>query len=313
MLVGLVVLLIAGATALAESSTEERPGKFCSARLSDEQKLFTPAGPALTRRPVSAVAASLRLGGHPRAHASAAARKRAARRQKRHKVAAARLRRALRKAKPPVSVDSRAEPLASPAQLNFPFEDGRETLVRHQVFKAPTGVPVGLMQVSAPFGDVSDADGNVVPYTQLAGRITRRGPGALFTVAVCINPAGPTELQPGTYSGAVLVGARNLLSPVTVQATVQDDRWWRVALAALIGGLAGLFVKLYGDMRVLGGRRRQHILSAKFAFALGAAGVTAVYSYLTIYVDDPTFVASGDNLWRVTAEVFAGTLAAKAL
>jgi hypothetical protein len=47
--------------------------------------------------------------------------------------------------------------------------------------------------------------------------------------------------------------------------------------------------------------------------ALGAIVVVGFYSYRTIYLDDPTFSADAGSLWRVTAEVFAGTIAAKAV
>jgi hypothetical protein len=215
----------------------------------------------------------------------------------------------------PQPVDSRAQALAAPAQLTFPFGRDRSTLVRHQSFMVPADLPIGDITVTAPFGDVVDVDGKVVPYTQLAGEVTRRGPGRLFTVAACINPVVPAELSPGTYSGSILVGSDDRQASIGLQATVQDDRWWRIADAALLGAIAGLFVKLFAEARTSTGetRMRDHARGVRFAVAIGAAVVTAVYSILTIYLDDATFSATADNLWRITAEVFAGTLAAKAI
>jgi hypothetical protein len=180
---------------------------------------------------------------------------------------------------------------------------------------APADMPTADIDVTAPFGDVIDVNGKVVPYTQLAGAVTRRGPGRLFTVAACINPVEPAELSPGTYAGSILVGTGERQASIGLQATVQDDRWWRVADAALLGAIAGLFVKLFAETRTSGveDRMRDHAKGVRFVVALGAAVVTAIYSILTIYLDDATFSATADNLWRITVEVFAGTLAAKAI
>jgi len=78
---------------------------------------------------------------------------------------------------------------------------------------------------------------------------------------------------------------------------------------------AGLFVKLYSDVATEGlpDRLVPNLWSSRMLVAVGAGLATGVYSYLTIYADDPTFVARFSDVWRVTAETFAGTLAGKAL
>ena len=136
-----------------------------------------------------------------------------------------------------------------------------------------------------------------------------------MTVAFCVDPMTPEEMPGGTYLGTALVGAGDRQTAVTLSATVQDDRWYRVILAALIGLVGGLWVKLFADTRSDGlpNTRNANLRTTRTLVAVGAGLVTAFYSYRTIYADDPTFVASLDNLWRVTAEVFAGALAAKGL
>jgi hypothetical protein len=304
-------------TVQAEGATED-PGRTCADRIREEKRRFAPKPPAAT--PPARVSRSTRNGTGRRL--TPAQRRRARRRAaaRRRAVAARerRLRRAEQRAgvegppRGPQPVDSRGQVMAATGALQFPFGNDRETVVRHQVFRVPRDMRVSQMRVTAPFADVLDLNGNVVPYTQVAAAVTRRGPGPLFTVAVCINPAGPIELASGTYSGAVVAGAGERITALPLEATVQDDRWWRVLWAALIGAIAGLLLKLFADARD-GTRKRTHMKGPKFWVAVGAAGVTGIYSILTIYVNDATFHASFDNLWRITVEVFAGTIAAKAV
>jgi cobalamin synthase len=126
-------------------------------------------------------------------------------------------------------------------------------------------------------------------------------------------------VHPGSYLGAAAVTtSTGAAATVSMQVTAQDPRWWLVLAFALAGGLAGIVVKLFADSQTARGTNqgagiKQHIWTARTAVALAAGFTTAVYSFLTIYADDPTFAAEFGTLWRVAAETFGGTLAAKAL
>ncbi len=209
----------------------------------------------------------------------------------------------------PVDVQGRAT--EGLAQLTYPFARDREPMLRHQTFRLPEGLPASLVRVVA-INDVQTGAGKTFPISQVSGQVVDVGQGRLVTVAVCLEPDG---VGPGTYSGGVLVGRGERVAPVTVSATLQDTRWGFVVLAALIGGIAGLGFKLFADKRAewLPDALLKNVWSPRFAVALGAMFVTGLYSYLTIYADDSTFDANLANLWRVTAETFAGTVAAKAI
>ncbi len=164
-------------------------------------------------------------------------------------------------------------------------------------------------------GPTPPKTGRPLPSSQIRGYVVKRGPGDFVTIAVCVNPSLPTELDPGAYEGAALIEAGPHVKTVPLTIQVQDDDRWAVILAAAIGVIAGLAVKLFADRRdpKYADRMQDNLFSLRTGFAIAAGIVTAVYSYLTIYDDDPTFNASFANLWRLTVEVFAGTLASKAL
>ena len=216
----------------------------------------------------------------------------------------------------PQPVDARAQPAEAQAELVYAFGDDREPLLHRQAFRVPAGMPIADVQVTIPFADFEDTTtSRPLPPGHLRAQVHPRGPGRLVTVAFCVDPMTPEEMPGGTYLGTALVGAGDRQTAVTLSATVQDDRWYRVILAALIGLVGGLWVKLFADTRSDGlpNTRNANLRTTRTLVAVGAGLVTAFYSYRTIYADDPTFVASLDNLWRVTAEVFAGALAAKGL
>jgi hypothetical protein len=241
-------------------------------------------------------------------------RKNSTRTQARRKSArnrSARRRSSRRAAARPQPVNERGERVAGVAQLAYPFDDDRRPMVRHQPFSIPADMRRDKVRVTVPFGDLLDAQGRPLPSGQVKARVVRRGPGRLVTVGVCINPQLPGEMRGGTYTGAALVGVGDRVTPITLEATVRDDRWHFVGTAALIGVIAGLLFKFFADTASVGLRR--NLTSPRILVAIAAGLVTGIYSYLTIYADDPTFHAEFKNLWRVTAEVFAGTLAAKAL
>jgi hypothetical protein len=210
----------------------------------------------------------------------------------------------------PTAVDVRGQETQA-AQLTFPFGWHHAPMVRHQTFQLPPGMDASAVAVAA-VNDLQTAGADIVPPGGLVGRVVATGPGPLATVAVCIDPNG---LVPGSYAGGLLVGAGSRMTPLSLQATVKDQRWWLAVLAALVGATAGLFVKLFADQRSwdLPGVFGRHVLGPPLLITLGAGATVCVYSYLTIYADDPTFGCSAASLWRITAETFAGTLAAKAI
>lgn len=214
----------------------------------------------------------------------------------------------------PQAVDSEGAPIAGAAQLVYPFGTDRDAITRRQAFLIPKDMNADKLTVTLPFQDVTDTEGRPLTAAHLRAVVQPIGPGRLVTVALCINPDHPTEMRAGTYSGTALFGVDERVTPVTLQATVQDDRWLIVFLCALAGLLAGLFIRLFADTQSTDALKRlRHVSWPRILATVGAGLVVAFYSYRTIYLDDPTFYAGTGDLWRVTAEVFAGTIAAKAI
>jgi hypothetical protein len=293
-----------------DQATADTGTPTCYTQLKQEREAEQRKAERRRRQAARRREAAARQGRTERRRAQATSRTTTPRRraERRRRLARRADRRAARRPRP---VNDRNEPLAGVAQLNFRFDDSRRPIVRHQPFLIPPGMRLRDVTVTEPFSDILDTDERPLDRRQIRATVTRRGPGRLVTVAVCINPQLPGEMRGGTYTGAALVGSGSRVTTITLEATVRDDRWHHVALAALIGVIGGLFVKLFADRASAGLRR--NLTSPRLLVAIGAGIVTAVYSYLTIYADDPTFVADFEDLWRVTAEVFAGTLAAKAL
>ena len=214
----------------------------------------------------------------------------------------------------PRAVDSEGEPIAGAVQLLYPFGDDREAITRRQAFLIPEDMNPDKLTVTLPFQDVTDGDGRPLTAAHLRAVVRPIGPGRLVTVALCLNPDHPTEMRAGTYTGTALFGVDERVTPVSLQATVQDDRWFLVLLCALAGVVAGLFIRLFADTQSTDVLKRFGDVSwPRILATVGAGLVVAFYSYRTIYLDDPTFYAGIGDLWRVTAEVFAGTLAAKTI
>jgi hypothetical protein len=214
----------------------------------------------------------------------------------------------------PQPVDASGQPVAG-VRLTFPFGADRTPIIRYQPIRLPEGIDPPDLQISVPFGDVTRDAGRPLPRRQVRGYVVGTDVGRVVTVAICVNPALPTEIRPGAYTGTALVGAGERATALSFEITAQDDRNERVILATVLGVLAGLVVKLFADFRdpLLPNRTLVNLISPRTLVAVGAGVVTGVYSYLTIYADDPVFLADFGSLWRVTAEAFAGTLAAKAL
>lgn len=216
-----------------------------------------------------------------------------------------------------VPVNGQGKPVEGLVALRVPFDNGRDVALRRQTV-AVTGARVRDVRVAA-INDLAD------PTT---GRIMQTANGQLQAVVrpnaassrhadviVCLDPLVPAEMLPGTYAGTVLVSARRATAPVPIGLTItaRDDRWWLAVLAALLGLVAGTFVRIGADKRwgpvVVD---LEYVRNFRFWVMIGGGVAAAVYSYLTIYANDPVFDASAGNLWRITLETFAGTLASKA-
>lgn len=214
----------------------------------------------------------------------------------------------------PQPIDASGQPVAG-ARLEFPFGADRTAMVRYQPIRLPDGMTGKDVEVDVPFGDVAPEEGRPLPRRQARGYVFGDDDAKVVTVAICVNPLLPSEIRPDRYTGTALVGDGDRATALTFEITAQDDRKGYVIFAALLGVIAGLVMKLYADHRdpLLPRDTPRNARSPRTLIAIGAGIVAGVYSYLTIYADDPTFAAEFGNLWRVTAETFAGTLAAKAL
>jgi hypothetical protein len=218
------------------------------------------------------------------------------------------------------AVDAQGKPVQGNTALRFTFGAERDVRIRRQTFRLPAGTSAGTVQ-AALINDFADTQNDrVLPaeddQVQLGFQPTS-APGTV-TLVVCIDPDGPGALHPGSYVGAAAVAtSAGPSATLGMEVTAKDRRWWLVLAFAFAGGLAGIIVKLFADTRTVGDPTSldlmAHIWTPRTLVALAAGITTAVYSYLTIYADDPTFAAEFGTLWRVAAETFAGTLAAKAL
>jgi hypothetical protein len=215
------------------------------------------------------------------------------------------------------AIDAQGKPVQGVTQLKFTFGSDRTERIRRQTFRLPAGTGKSTVQ-AALINDFADSQNEqVMPSedSQVAVGFQRTSPRGTVTLVVCIDPDGPGVLHPGSYVGAAAVTtSTGPAATISMQVTAQDPRWWLVLAFAFAGGLAGIVVKLFADSQTAGEKGiRQHVWTARTLVAVAAGLVTAVYSFLTIYADDPTFSADFGTLWRVAAETFAGTLAAKAL
>ena len=214
----------------------------------------------------------------------------------------------------PRAVDAEGEPIAGAVQLAFTFGSDREPITRKQAFLIPEDMPLSAVTATVPFQDVTDADGKPLAASHLRAVVSHTGPGRVVTLSICLDPDRPTEMRAGTYTGTALIGDGERVTPVDVQATVQDDRLWLVIAFALAGVIGGLFVRLFADKKSVDHiHKLRRVGMPRIVTTVAAGLIVGFYSVRTIYLDDPTFYAGAGDLWRITAEVFAGTLAAKAL
>lgn len=216
----------------------------------------------------------------------------------------------------PEAVNEQAQSSPGPVELNYPFGSSRDPILHRETFRVPADMKLDDVAVTVPFGEMAEVgSGRPLPPGHVLAAVNAPGPGRLVAVSICVNPVHPREMPAGTYVGTALIGVDDRQTPVTLRVTVQDDERGLVILAALLGLVVGLWVKLFADSHTenLPSSKWENLRSPRSWFAIGAGLVAAFYSYRTIYADDPTFAASLDNLWRLTAETFAGTLAAKGL
>ena len=213
----------------------------------------------------------------------------------------------------PLPIDPQGEPVAGSVQLSYAFGSSREPMTRRQAFLVPDDMSPSAVTATVPFQDVTDQDGRPLSDAHLRGVVQHTGPGRVVTLAVCLDPDTPEEMRAGTYTGTALVGVGDRVTPVTLQATVQDDRLLLVIAFAAAGVLGGLFVRLFADTQLGHFEKLRDISTTRMVTTVVAGMIVGFYSIRTIYLDDPTFYAGAGDLWRVTAETFAGTLAAKTL
>jgi hypothetical protein len=222
----------------------------------------------------------------------------------------------------PLPVDRSETPAEGVVEPDFRFGTDRGAFVRTWAFTISRPMPSEDVRMFVPFGAIKHESGRQLPARHIAAKVGTGAPGpGLVAASICIDPlVGGNEILPGAYSGTAFVGVGNDVTPLPLSATVQDDSRWWVVLAAIVGAGAALVVKVVADVQTVGlpggadeGRAIQNLASPRFTVAIGAACVVSVYSFQTIYNDDPAFVATFGNVWRITAETFAGTLAAKAV
>ncbi len=212
----------------------------------------------------------------------------------------------------PQPVDPQGEPVAGSAQLVFTFGTGRDAMTRRQAFDRPRTWTTRVT-VTLPFQDVIDDEGRHSP-PRTCTRSAPWRPRQAGDDRVLREPGRAVGDGRGTYTGTALVGVDERVSAVTLQSTVQDDRPWLVALFALGGVIAGLFVRLFADKNSTAHIQSiLHVSRTRMIVTVGAGLVVGFYSFETIYLDDPTFDANLVDSFGVSAEVFAGTLAAKTL
>jgi len=216
------------------------------------------------------------------------------------------------------AVDGQGKPVQGSTVLKFRFGPERGVLIRRQTFRLPAGT--NMIQAALINDFVDGQRDRVLPAE--AGQVVlgfqRRSAPGTATLVACIDPDGPGAMRPGSYVGAASVSASSGPSAtLSIEVSAQDRRWWLVLAFAFGGGLAGIIVKLLADRQTIGDHVEVSLnprsWSARTWVAFAAGVTTAIYSFLTIYADDPTFSAEFGTLWRVAAETFAGTLAAKAL
>jgi hypothetical protein len=216
------------------------------------------------------------------------------------------------------AVDGQGKPVQGSSVLKFKFDAERGVVIRRQTFRLPPGANQVQAALINDFADVQRDRVLPAEAGQIVLGFQRRSAPGTVTLVACIDPDGPGALRPGRYVGAASVSASSGPSAtLSIEVSAQDRRWWLVLAFAFGGGIAGIVVKLLADRQTIGDHVEVSLnpraWTARTWVAFAAGVTTAIYSFLTIYADDPTFSAEFGTLWRVAAETFAGTLAAKAL
>lgn len=225
--------------------------------------------------------------------------------------------RARAKAQAIVALGAQGRPAAGAVALRIALGSDRDPVLRRQTFRI-SGVRARDVRVVS-VNDLTDATGDhALPIARrqlLARTVAARATGRLVHVSLCFDPERPVAMRPGSYTGGFMVIAgRSAPIPIGITITARDDRTWPAVLAALLGLLAGIFVRIGADRRwgpiVIDAT---YVFNFRFWVMLGGGTSAAVYSYLTIYQADSVFDGSATSLWKLTAQTFAGTLASKAV
>lgn len=216
-----------------------------------------------------------------------------------------------------VAIGAQGQPVTGPVSLRMALGSEREVVERRQTFRV-NGVRARDVR-AAIVNDFKTANGDgVMPIAerQLTARVAPVGASRrLVQVYVCYDPARPSEISPGSYTGGLIVLAgRASPVPLGLTITARDSRIWAGVLAAVLGLIAGILVRIGADRR-WGPVEidRAYLFNFRFWVMVGGGVTAAVYSYLTIFADDPVFDGSMSSLWQLTAQTFAGTLASKAV
>ncbi|MDO8185426.1 hypothetical protein Q5424_09730 [Conexibacter sp. JD483] len=215
-----------------------------------------------------------------------------------------------------VAIGAQGRPATGPVTMRVALGSDRGVVVRRQAFRL-VSVRAGAVRAIA-VNDFLTADGERTMPIGQRQLVTWVEPlatdPALVQVVVCYDPRQPTAIDAGTYSGGLMVLA-GAAAPVPLGLTIsaRDTSPVPAVLAALLGLVAGIFVRIGADRR-WGPIEVDwtYVLNFRFWVMIGGGVAAAVYSYLTLYAADPVFDVSVASLWQLSAQTFAGTLASKA-
>jgi len=210
-------------------------------------------------------------------------------------------------------VDAKGSPLeANAASMGLAFGSGRDSRSRTQTYKLPSGVSAEDVRV-APINDFVDTKSkDVLPVNgmQLTYSVTaNKVDDTLIDLNVCYDPGGPTEISPGSYDGALLLGADGAqVSPLALNVTASDDELWIPVLVLFLSVAFGVVVRRLGDAN------RDTDWTRVDYFVTAGAGFAAAFGiYLKSVTGDPVFEGDIESLWPLAVAGFGATIAGKTL
>lgn len=210
-------------------------------------------------------------------------------------------------------VDAKGNPLeANAASMSLAFGSGRESKSRTQTYKLPSGIDADDVRV-APINDFVDTKSkDVLPVNgmQLTYSVTtNRVDDTLIDLRVCYDPGGPTEISPGSYDGALLMGADGAqVSPLALNVTASDDDLWVPVLVLILSVAVGVAIRRFGDAN-----RNTDWTKVDYVVTAGAGLAAAVGIYLKSVTGDPVFEGDIASLWPLAVAGFGATIAGKTL